>query len=288
MKTAVTVQLESIDKKTRAAGAIEMAVTSDFSAVRIECKAGIRRAAEALRRIGQEIGDLRCAPVHDFADGSTMVDAEGNLLATDVFGWTGDDNHRWWDHISQIVLDSPITTACRYESDPFWCNEHGLFARYENPFFKSIDIVNLLERTGRLRPAIIAPVHLPFGRIGAISFEWPNPHKSDLSKEYETYGDFLGVCSRIFVTDYVRLMCRNPGTVTDPRLSEHEVCCLRWAALGKTDEEIGLILSRSRATVRFHLHNATLKLASVNRSQSVFKAAQLGYIGSTSTEVKLS
>ena len=48
--------------------------------------------------------------------------------------------------------------------------------------------------------------------------------------------------------------------------------------IGKTDFEISIIMARSRATVRFHIHNASIKLNAVNRSQSVFKAAQLGYI----------
>ena len=50
------------------------------------------------------------------------------------------------------------------------------------------------------------------------------------------------------------------------------------AAIGKTDLEISMIIGRSRATVRFHIHNASIKLDAVNRSQTVFKAAQLGYI----------
>jgi len=62
------------------------------------------------------------------------------------------------------------------------------------------------------------------------------------------------------------------------RLSKREVECLRWAAIGKTDLEISMIMSRSRATVRFHIHNASTKLDAVNRSQTVFKASQLGYI----------
>ena len=40
-----------------------------------------------------------------------------------------------------------------------------------------------------------------------------------------------------------------------------------------------MILGRSHATVRFHIQNAGEKLDAVNRSQTVFKAAQLGYIG---------
>ena len=66
---------------------------------------------------------------------------------------------------------------------------------------------------------------------------------------------------------------------SDVRLSKRENECLRWAAVGKTDSEIALILSRSCATIRFHIHNAALKLNAVNRSQAVFKAGQLGYLG---------
>lgn len=39
-----------------------------------------------------------------------------------------------------------------------------------------------------------------------------------------------------------------------------------------------MILERSRATVRFHIRNATQKLDAVNKSQAVFKATQLGYL----------
>ena len=47
-----------------------------------------------------------------------------------------------------------------------------------------------------------------------------------------------------------------------------------------TDSEIAMIRGRSCATIRFHIHNAAQKLNAVNRSQAVFKAAQLGYLGS--------
>jgi DNA-binding CsgD family transcriptional regulator len=74
-------------------------------------------------------------------------------------------------------------------------------------------------------------------------------------------------------------MCRAQRLPAASRLSKREVECLRWAAIGKTDFEISAIIERSRATVRFHIHNASIKLDAVNRSQTVFKAAQLGYIG---------
>ena len=53
----------------------------------------------------------------------------------------------------------------------------------------------------------------------------------------------------------------------------------RVAAIGKTDKEISLILALSHATVRYHIQRAGEKLNAVNRSQAVFKAGQLGYLG---------
>lgn len=128
------------------------------------------------------------------------------------------------------------------------------------------------------RAAIVVPVHLPFGQIGAVSFN-PLDHAHDeLGAEFLALGDELGVYARTFIASYVHAMGAVQALPAGSRLSKREVECLRWAAIGKTDMEISMIMSRSRATVRFHIHNASIKLDAVNRSQTVFKAAQLGYI----------
>ena len=62
-------------------------------------------------------------------------------------------------------------------------------------------------------------------------------------------------------------------------LTRREVQCLRWAAAGKTDGEIGIILSLSVSTVRFHLRNAAAKLGATGRAQSIQIAAGLGFVG---------
>ena len=100
----------------------------------------------------------------------------------------------------------------------------------------------------------------------------------DLSEQFLACDDALGVYSRTFIATYVQVMGSIQALPPGSRLSKREVECLRWAAIGKTDLEISMIMSRSRATVRFHIHNASIKLNAVNRSQTVFKASQLGYI----------
>jgi len=197
------------------------------------------------------------------------------MLATEVFGWN-DDDRVWWRN-SRIALDSPLTTACRFESQPFWANAEGFRTREPNAYLDSIDINNF-EQRAMTRAAIAVPVHLPFGQIGAVSFNPVDKNKTDLAEEFDRLSDAFGIYARTFIATYVQVMGSVQALPPESRLSKREVECLRWAAIGKTDLEISMIMSRSRATVRFHIHNAATKLNAVNRSQTVFKAAQLGYI----------
>jgi len=61
-------------------------------------------------------------------------------------------------------------------------------------------------------------------------------------------------------------------------LSAREVDCLHWAAKGKTNAEIAVILKISRNTVGFHLKNAFTKLGVTSRSNAVLAAIRQGII----------
>jgi DNA-binding CsgD family transcriptional regulator len=221
--------------------------------------------------------DCRVATCHNIAERQSMRDADGELLATAVFGWTDDEGDRWW-RSPRLALDSPLPTACRYESEPFWCNADGIRTANYNALLAELDLSNF-ERRCLAKAAIVVPVHLPFGRVGATSFVPNDPDHVDLSQEYAQFGDLLGLYARTFLASYQQVMIEAERLPVGPILSKREVECLRWAAVGKTDQEISMIMARSRATVRFHIHNAGSKLDAVNRSQTLFKAAQLGYIG---------
>lgn len=54
-------------------------------------------------------------------------------------------------------------------------------------------------------------------------------------------------------------------------LTPREFECLRWVALGKTDDETGAILSIAPRTVRFHILNAKAKLGVKTRVQAITK-----------------
>ena len=237
----------------------------------------VRPAAEAIRDLAKELGNFRVAACANIASKMPMVDADGNALASEIFGWPASKD-QWWKK-PLLALSSPLTFACRYESEAFWANGRGIYTRAPNPLLDQIDISHFHSEVNA-KAVIVVPVHLPFGQIGAISFSPLDADRDDLSREFDAYADILEYQGRRFINGYSRVTSQRPWIPRNCRLSKREVECLRWAALGKTDVEIAMILARSCATVRFHIHNAAIKLEAVNRSQTVFKATQLGYLGS--------
>lgn len=253
-----------------------MALQNDIARVSVRVMSDIRPASEALRDIvARADPSFRIAISDNICSKRPMVDEEGNTLSSEVFGFVSDEERQWSEH--RVALSSPLLRACRYESEPFWANEEGFRTQQPNPYLDGIDLSNF-DKRAMCHAAIVIPVHLPFGQIG-VAVIGSARNLSDLSEVYETYADAWGVCVHRFLAGYVKLMRTRKWLPMDCQLTKREVECLRWAAVGKTDKEISLILARSHATVRFHIQNAGEKLDAVNRSQTIFKAAQLGYLG---------
>src|SRR5690606_990708 len=61
-------------------------------------------------------------------------------------------------------------------------------------------------------------------------------------------------------------------------LTERELTCLRWAAVGKTSWEMGAILGLSERTVNFHVHNACRKLGVHSRQAAITAVLQAGLL----------
>lgn len=67
--------------------------------------------------------------------------------------------------------------------------------------------------------------------------------------------------------------------VGEVRLTPREADCLLWAAEGKSDLDIAIILGISRSTVLKHLRSACDKLDAANRTHAVVKAMRRRLIG---------
>jgi LuxR family transcriptional regulator, quorum-sensing system regulator LasR len=111
---------------------------------------------------------------------------------------------------------------------------------------------------------IVVPVHVDGDLAWYSGFAGRSP---DLSQRT------LSVMSAAVHAGYARfkelLNDKSPRSPLTARESE----CLRWVADGKTDLEVGKILTISPRTVRFHINNAKMKLGVATRIQAVAKRA---------------
>jgi LuxR family transcriptional activator of conjugal transfer of Ti plasmids len=74
-------------------------------------------------------------------------------------------------------------------------------------------------------------------------------------------------------------LARQDAAIPDmPDLTDRELECLRWAALGKSSWEIGQVLSIRETTVNFHLKNVREKFGVSTRTAAVTAAYALGLL----------
>jgi len=74
-----------------------------------------------------------------------------------------------------------------------------------------------------------------------------------------------------------------PQAQVDGALSEREVEILHWVREGKSNHEIGMVLSISPLTVKNHVQRILKKLQASNRTQAVSKAISLRLLGGAAT-----
>lgn len=111
----------------------------------------------------------------------------------------------------------------------------------------------------------VLPVHGPGGYFAAVSMGSPERDLnlgSDNRARLHMIAAIAHERSRVLAK---LALVRNP-LVT---MSARELECLRWVAAGKTDWEIGVILSISATTVKFHVNGARRKLGARTRAQAV-------------------
>ena len=242
--------------------------------VTVRDRAAILPAALGLAREVRRLG-LRLMLWDDLSQLAPMVDASGTALNTAVFGWDEDTLAPW--QCRERALHNPVLRACRMESEPFLIDGSGVRGIWADPLPARGSQGDFAARTG-FAAAIVVPVHLPFGQIGAAVLSAADP-AAGLDDVFDTLPDTLAPAIRRFVRGYVGL-CRDTRYLPPAcQLSPREVECLSWIAQGKTDYEISIILGCSHAGVRYHITRACERLNAVNRAQSVFRASQLGYIG---------
>lgn len=237
--------------------------------------ADIRPAAMRLAGRMQEHG-LRTMVWPDLSTLCEPTDADGNPLNAEVFGWQEEELVPWRN--VDRALRSPLLRAARVTSEPFWISRSGIRSRGASRLLDQIDLLEF-EHAPAPHAAIVIPVHMPLGQIGAAILSSADAEEGQLSACFTTSAGRLAAPVWQFVTGYACVSRDERYLPTEGLLTTREIECLSWVAHGKTDYEISIILGCSHAGVRYHVTRACAKLGAVNRAQSVFRAAQLGYLG---------
>ncbi|WP_049759564.1 helix-turn-helix transcriptional regulator [Novosphingobium aromaticivorans] len=213
----------------------------------------------------------------DLGDPEPMSDEDGRPYAETTFRWT-DPGHEYWRD-RKLALHVPFLTAARLVAEPFFYTAGTLATWRPSGLLGGVDCSGVAKSFGG--EAIVAPVHLPRGIVGAVV--WCSREPIGVAQVFAGKAEhFQALALRLVAThNEARGRPRNAGV--PQKLTRREVQCLRWAAAGKTDGEIGIILDLSHSTVRFHLRNAAEKLGATGRAQSIQLAAGLGYVGAGSS-----
>jgi DNA-binding CsgD family transcriptional regulator len=239
----------------------------------------IMAQAQAIDRIGREIGLPYIAVSADISDPAPMVGPDGRPLAETVFRWVDPEFSYWKDR--SFALRAGLLSVVRVCGEPFYYRRGKLKSWRA---VRALDEANLhLDPASYARhgvaAAIICPIHSPFGIIGAVV--WATGDEAvDVEEIFNARAPEMFLLALKFLSVY-RDAHQPAARGEAVEFTRREIQCLKWAAAGKTDNEIATIMAVAVPTVRFHLTNASRKLGVSGRSQTIRLATTLGYIGAT-------
>ena len=235
--------------------------------------ADLESSAPPLVAIGKAIGLDRPAVVEDFTAERLLMSRNGGLLG-ELFGWlpslNGSPNAQTSHHVC------PIGRACRVAIAPFAWRAAEIGAA-EIAWDHHLQSFWRRAAEQGIVGGVTVPVHMPLSRVGAVG--WLAIGRDvDLDAILAAHSSELWLAAHLFMDHVYR---ERPDTTTllpNAPLTERELECLTWVALGKTDVEIGELIGRSPSTARFHVEGAVEKLGVNNRTRAAAVACQMGMI----------
>lgn len=167
------------------------------------------------------------------------------------------------DPVQQACLDSSIPLVWSHLGD-----DRAIAARPLTPEHQPV--ASYLKET-RLTCGATVPIHLNSGGLATVTAICVDP-EPDFVRDARRQLGTLSMLAHHTAAAILGRLDRDARRCRAVRLSEREIECLRWAAQGKTAQDIADILSRSLATICLHLNNATRKLDAQNRAQAIAHA----------------
>ena len=242
----------------------------------------VLRLAERVAEVGREIGLPFIGTSPDIGGPEPMYGPDGRPFNGALFRWLDPDLRYWEDR--GFALRSAFVYATRSCAEPFYFKDGKLVSWRRNPALDAINATYPIDPMG-VGTAIVAPAYLPAGIIGAVVWASPDP-AVPVDRIFAKRAAELHALVLRLMAAYAD--ARAGAAEAPVRLTRREIQCLKWAAAGKTDQEVADIVGISLATVRFHITNASRKLHVVGRSQAIHRAATLGYIGAQPPAARLS
>lgn len=214
------------------------------------------------------------AAFHANKEAVDLPRTRGGEFIAELMGWPSDCLNAWRE--SGLGRHCPIAQLCGTVADPFaWDCDPS-----KSDWFGSALVEQqrkALDHYGRyVTGGIAIPVHLRAGRTGYVS--WCSRSRNGLERDRQATLSSIFFISHTFIRHAEWLSSADDGSGNVGRLTARERECLTWAARGKSEEEIAMIIQRSRDTVHFHLRNAVMKLDAGNRTHAVAIACTRGLI----------
>jgi DNA-binding CsgD family transcriptional regulator len=138
---------------------------------------------------------------------------------------------------------------------------------------RQLDCLDLGREAG-LHHGVCTPLRGPRNQLAGLSLA------SSLKTDgFDGNTDLITAYSHHFYVAWRRLRLERTGAErVTPELSEKEKDVLSWIAVGKTDDEIGMLMGCSPHTVDFHVRRIFAKLGVSNRILAVTTAMAYGLI----------
>lgn len=228
--------------------------------------------ADEVAALGVAAGLPYLAAQSDLGDPGAMADRDGRPFA-ERFRWMARDAGYWRNR--RLALEATLLHAARLIAEPFWYREGRVGTWRATRLLDGVDLTQVTPRTG-VAAAIVAPVHLPGGRLGAVV--WADESPGDVAATFAARGGEMYAAATRFLAAHAEWSAPRHRAPLQ-QLSAREAQCVRWAAAGKTNAEIGTILRLSVSTVRFHLRNAAEKLGAATRARMIQLATGHGFVG---------
>jgi DNA-binding CsgD family transcriptional regulator len=169
----------------------------------------------------------------------------------------------------------PVARRCGTATAPFlWsCDPQRTDTAWEGLTAEQHEVMDYYGRF--MNGCVTVPVRLNAGSVGYVS--WCSRDHVDLERRFHETFSSVYMLSHTFIR-HVESLAVAEQPPPENTLTARERECLTWAARGKSEEEIGMIIQRSRETVHFHVRNAVTKLDAGNRTHAVAIACTRGLI----------